>query len=113
MAAQSENRNEKASFSVPGPTELSATTSVAETKEPAGAIQPALAQTAAKLVAQVPRARYLLILDHGVTDDIIMNVLKSLQTHGLTCQLVAGSDDERHILVTAEFNVLAAQVIKK
>ena len=115
MAAQSGSRNEEdASSSVPDPTELSTTTSVTWTKEVAAAIQPTLAQkAAAKLVAQVPRTRYLLVLDHGVTDDVIENVLKSLQTHGLTCQMVAGSGDERYVLVTAEFKVLAAQVIKK
>ena len=113
MAAHSESRNEKSSSSVPGPTELSTATSVTGTKQPTGAVRPTLAQTTAEPVAHVRRARYLLVLDHGVADDVIENVLKLLQMHRLTCQLVAGNDEERYILVTAEFEVLAAQVIKK
>ena len=116
MSAQSESRNEKAataSSSVPDATELATTTSVTRTEEHTGSIQPTQAQAADKLVVQVPRTRYLLVLDHSVADDVIENVIKLLQTHGLTCQLVAGSDDERYILVTAEFKVLAAQVFKK
>lgn len=118
MAARSESTgssqdHEKVSSLAPGPTELATTTSVTGTKEPVGTTQSTPAQAAAKLAADAPRARYLLVLDHSVADDVIENVITLLQTHGLNCELIAGSDGERYILVTAEFKVLAAQVIKK
>ena len=56
------------------------------------------------------RARYLLELDHHVGEDLLESVLGLLRDHGLSCDLAGGSDGDRYILVTASFEVLAAQV---
>lgn len=56
------------------------------------------------------RARYLLELDHHVGEDLLESVLGLLRDHGLSCDVAGGSDGDRYILVTAPFEVLAAQV---
>ena len=61
--------------------------------------------------AQTSRARYLLVVEHHVSDDVVQKVVKLLQMQGLACEVIAGGDGERYVLVTADFSVLAAQVI--
>ena len=84
---------------------------------------PTLAEAAARLadsaksssattVGYQSRARYLLELDHHVSDDLLQSVLGLLRNHGLSCscEVAGGSDGDRYILITAPFELLAAQV---
>lgn len=71
--------------------------------------------TSAELVANLKpdsstRARYLLELDQHVGDNLLQEVLELMQRQNLSCDVIKGSDGDRHILVTATFEVLVAQV---
>ena len=64
-----------------------------------------------QLAGKTSRARYLLAFEHEVSDNVLQKVVKLLQTQGLSCQIIAEGDGERYVLVTADFAVLAAQVM--
>ena len=81
---------------------------------------PTLAEAAARLAdsakyatdtaAYRSRARYLLELDHHVDEDLLQTVLGLLRNHGLSCDVTGETDGDKYILITAPFQVLAAQV---
>jgi hypothetical protein len=99
-------------------------TSSTSLKERPGEQPPTLAEVGARLADSAKsatvaagtgagyrsRACYLLELDHHVGEDLLESVLGLLRNHGLSCDVAGGSDGDRYILVTASFEVLAAQV---
>ena len=121
IAGRSDKRSDKKEQSEN--TTSSTPTSITERGASITHIEPlTLAQAAAKLstdstkssthtASSRTRARYLLELDHRVSDDVLQNMLRALQEQGLLCDVIGGSDDERYIVVTANFEVLAAQVL--